>query len=487
MGLSTLLLVILALGLVGYFFGRAKAAAMMKSGAKAHSRSGFHAAHVLSWTLIPALAVIVVVTIAKPIFIDNAVRAEFPAAVQEEASQSGLVKGVVNSLANGFTLLNEGEMEQVRAGETDIQALLATKGAAIGGVEIEPYMIRAAERQNALSSIFSTAIWILSIAAGVIGLAIAWLQIKPEMRARNRVEKVVRMVLMGASAIAILTTVGIVLSMLNESLKFFSQISPMSFFFGTVWDPRFAAAGAAADQGGQFGILPLVWGTAYISSIALLIATPIGLFSAIYMAEYASPRVRGIVKPLIEVLAGVPTIVYGFFALVTVGPFIRDFIASPLSLGNSGSSVMTAGVVMGVMIIPFISSLSDDIINSVPQSLRDGSYGLGATKSETIRQVVLPAALPGIVGAVMLAASRAIGETMIVVLAAGVATRISLNPFEEMTTVTVKIVSQLTGDTEFTSPQTLVAFALGLTLFVVTLGLNVFALHIVRKYRERYD
>jgi phosphate transport system permease protein len=205
------------------------------------------------------------------------------------------------------------------------------------------------------------------------------------------------------------------------------------------------------------------------------------------MAEYASRKVRAIAKPALEVLAGIPTIVYGFFALVTVGPFIRDFVAVPLGLGNSGSSVVTAGLVMGIMIIPFVSSLSDDIINAVPQSMRDGSLGLGATKSETVRNVVLPAALPGIVGAVLLAASRAIGETMIVVLAAGVATRISLNPFQEMTTITVKIVSQLTGDTEFTSPQTLVAFALGLTLFCVTLALNVYALYIVRKYREQYE
>jgi len=205
------------------------------------------------------------------------------------------------------------------------------------------------------------------------------------------------------------------------------------------------------------------------------------------MAEYASPRARSIAKPLLEVLAGIPTIVYGFFALVTVGPLIRDAFAIPLELGASASNVMTAGMVLGIMIIPFISSLSDDIINAVPQALRDGSYAMGATKSETIKLVVLPAALPGVVGSVLLAASRAIGETMIVVLAAGVATRISLNPFEEMTTVTVKIVSQLTGDLEFTSPQTQVAFALGITLFVVTLGLNVLALHIVRKYQEQYE
>ncbi|HHC30149.1 MAG TPA: phosphate ABC transporter permease subunit PstC, partial [Rhodobacterales bacterium] len=221
--------------------------------------------------------------------------------------------------------------------------------------------------------------------------------------------------------------------------------------------------------------------------VALLVAVPIGLMIAIYLAEYASKRVRGLAKPAIEVLAGIPTIVYGLFALITVGPLLRDWIAQPMGLGNSSSSVLTAGLVMGIMLIPFVSSLSDDIINAVPQAMRDGSYGLGATQSETIRQVILPAALPGVVGAILLAASRAIGETMIVVMGAGASARIGLNPFEAMTTVTVKIVSQLTGDTEFASPETLVAFALGLSLFTVTLGLNVLALYIVRKYREQYE
>lgn len=224
-----------------------------------------------------------------------------------------------------------------------------------------------------------------------------------------------------------------------------------------------------------------------MSFIALLVAVPVGLMAAIYLSEYAGRRMRAVAKPLIEMLAGIPTIVYGLFALVTVGPMLRDYFAQPLGLGSGSSSVMTAGIVMGIMIIPFVSSLSDDIINAVPQSLRDGSLGMGATPSETIRLVVLPAALPGVVGAILLAASRAIGETMIVVMGAGAAAKLSLNPFEAMTTVTVKIVSQLTGDTEFASPETLVAFALGLTLFVMTLGLNVLALYIVRKYREQYE
>jgi len=273
--------------------------------------------------------------------------------------------------------------------------------------------------------------------------------------------------------------------MLFEALHFFHAVSPMKFFFGTVWDPRFSAAGSG-NTAGQFGLLPLLWGTLYISIVALCVAVPVGLFSAIYMSEYASRRVRTVAKPLLEILAGIPTIVYGLFALITFGPFLRD-MGAHIGFNISATSVLTAGLIMGVMLIPFVSSLSDDIINAVPQSLREGSYGLGATQSETVKRVILPAALPGIVGAILLAASRAIGETMIVVMAAGIAANLTLNPFEPVTTITVKIVSQLTGDLEFNSPQTLVAFALGLTLFVFTLSLNIYALYIVRKYREQYE
>ena len=311
-------------------------------------------------------------------------------------------------------------------------------------------------------------------------------RIHPALRARNAVEAVVLACLIASSTVAIMTTVGIVLSMLFEAIHFFQFVPPLEYFFGTVWDPRFSAVGRSGGGEGQFGLLPLIWGTLYISFVALLVAVPVGLFAAIYMSEYAGRHVRTFAKPMLEILAGIPTIVYGLFALITFGPFLRD-LGRDIGVDISASSVLTAGVVMGVMIIPFISSLSDDIINAVPQSLREGSYGLGATQSETIKRVILPAALPGIVGAILLAASRAIGETMIVVLAAGIAANLTLNPFEPVTTITVKIVSQLTGDLEFTSPQTLVAFALGLTLFVITLGLNIYALYIVRKYREQYE
>ena len=319
-----------------------------------------------------------------------------------------------------------------------------------------------------------------ALAAGVIGLGWGVSRIGTGFQARNSVERLVLGLLMLCSLIAIVTTLGIILSLVFETGNFFSQYDWRAFFFGTEFVPRF-------EGNSRLGVLPLLWGTLYISLIALLVAVPIGLYAAIYMSEYASPRVRAIAKPAIEVLAGIPTIVYGLFALITVGPLLRDYFAQPLGLGTSGSSVLTAGLVMGIMLIPFVSSLSDDIINAVPQSLRDGALGLGSTPSETVRQVVLPAALPGIVGAILLAASRAIGETMIVVMGAGAAAKLSLNPFETMTTVTVKIVSQLTGDTEFASPETLVAFALGLTLFIMTLGLNILALHIVRKYREQYE
>ncbi|MBA4492134.1 phosphate ABC transporter permease subunit PstC [Paracoccus sp. S1E-3] len=321
---------------------------------------------------------------------------------------------------------------------------------------------------------------LLVLAAAIAGVIFALSRTTPDFRARNMVEQVVKAGLILCSSVAIATTLGIILSLVFESAQFFRMYPWQDFLFGTEWTPAFGG-------GSKLGMLPLLWGTLYISLIALLVAVPIGLFAAIYMSEYAGPRVRAWVKPAIEILAGIPTIVYGLFALVTVGPLLRDWIAAPTGLGDSGSSVMTAGIVMGIMLIPFVSSLSDDIINAVPQSLRDGSLGLGSTPSETIRNVVLPAALPGIVGAILLAASRAIGETMIVVLGAGAMARISGNPFEAMTTITVKIVGQLTGDNDFASPETLVAFALGLTLFVITLALNIFALYIVRKYREQYE
>ena len=308
--------------------------------------------------------------------------------------------------------------------------------------------------------------------------------VNPSFKARYYVENIVLGILIAAAGIAIITTLGIVVSMLFETFRFFELHEWKDFFFGYTWAPNF-------HGDSEMSILPLLFGTVYISIFALLVAVPVGLFSAIYLAEYASSYTRSIAKPMLEVLAGIPTIVYGLFALITFGPFLRDFFGDGGAFGvnwmSDARSVATAGTVMGMMLIPFVSSLSDDIINAVPQSLRDGSYGLGATKSETIRLVIIPAALPGIVGAILLAASRAIGETMIVVLGAGAIAKFSGNPLEAMTTITTRIVSQLTGDGDFNSPETLVAFALGLSLFVITLFLNVIALYVVRKYREQYD
>ncbi len=325
------------------------------------------------------------------------------------------------------------------------------------------------------------------LALVVMGFLFAWGKIAPAFRARNRIEFVVKIALIICSAIAVLTTIGIVLSLVRESFRFFTMVSPFDFLFGLTWTPQQMAF--RADQAGgtaAFGFIPLLVGTLLITTIAISVAAPLGLLSAIYLSDYASPRVRAIGKPVLEVLAGIPTVVYGFFAALTVAPFIRNS-GQTLGLTVSSESALAAGLVMGIMIVPFVSSLSDDVLNAVPQSLRDGSAGLGATKSETIRRVVLPAALPGIVSALILAISRAIGETMIVVMAAGLAANLTLNPLEAVTTVTVQIGTLLTGDQEFDSPKTLAAFGLGLVLFIFTLCLNIIALRVVKKYREAYD
>jgi phosphate transport system permease protein len=321
---------------------------------------------------------------------------------------------------------------------------------------------------------------------GATGVLFAKRKLSPTLRARQTVENIFTWLLILCSVIAVLTTIGIVLSLLFESIRFFNKVTPTEFLFGLHWSPQTALRSDQIGASGAFGAVPIFAGTLLITVIAMAVSIPIGLLSAVYMAEYASPNFRNWVKPVLEILAGVPTVVYGFFAALTVAPLIRGFGES-IGLNVASESALAAGLVMGVMIIPFISSLSDDIINAVPQSLRDGAYAMGATRSETIIQVVLPAALPGIVGSVLLAVSRAIGETMIVVMAAGLAAKLTANPLEAVTTVTVQIVTLLVGDQEFDSPKTLAAFALGLVLFVITLILNIVALVVVRKYREKYD
>jgi len=329
-------------------------------------------------------------------------------------------------------------------------------------------------------------LFIISILIFILTAIITFKKIKHEFKARDRLEKIIELFLLACSTLAVLVTIGIVLSVIFESNKFFSAVPISDFLFGTHWSPQMPIREDQVGSTGAFGAVPLFTGTFLIAFIAMCIAGPIGLMSAIYLSEYASKKVRDIVKPLTEILAGIPTVVYGFFAVIVVAPFIRN-AGQHFGLEIASESALAAGLVMGVMIIPFVSSISDDVINAVPQNLKNGSLGLGATKSETIKKVIIPAALPGIIGGLLLAVSRAIGETMIVVMAAGMSANLTANPFEAVTTVTVQIVVLLVGDQEFDSPKTMSAFALGLVLFCVTLILNYIALHIVRKYREQYE
>ena len=352
----------------------------------------------------------------------------------------------------------------------------------------------AAERYTSLNNIAYNSKIALLASVLVFSTSYAFKKVKSNNKARDDVELILKGLLFVSSLVAILTTLGIILSLLFESLKFFSTINLFDFIFGTSWSPQRAFVRDAStitpeeylELKDAFGSVPLFAGTAFIAFIAMCVAVPIGLFSGIYLAEYASTKVRKYSKPIIEILAGIPTVVYGFFAALTVGPFFRS-IGESLGLTVSSESALAAGLIMGIMIIPYISSLSDDVINSVPQSLRDGSYAVGATKSETIKKVIIPAALPGIIGSILLAVSRAIGETMIVVMAAGLAANLTINPLESTTTITTQIVMILVGDQEFDSPKTQAAFALGLTLFVATLFLNYIALRVVKKYREQYE
>ncbi len=365
----------------------------------------------------------------------------------------------------------------------DLQNLVAGHVAA---GNIDPAMQAAADFYHRLESISSVALALVILAASIVAFTVVYRRIQPALRARNHVERIIRYALIACSTLAIFCTVGIVLSVLFESIRFFQHIAVPDFLFGLKWSPQMAMRADQAGSSGSFGAIPVMAGTFMITAIAMFVAVPVGLLSAVYLSEYAGNTFRAVVKPLLEILAGIPTVVYGFFAALVVSPFIRQ-TGTLVGLDVSSESALAAGLVMGIMIIPFVSSLSDDVINAVPQSLRDGSYGLGATKNETVMQVVLPAALPGIVGGVLLAVSRAIGETMIVVMAAGLSARLTANPLEAVTTVTVQIVTLLVGDQEFDSPKTMAAFALGLLLFIVTLVLNVIALYIVRKYREEYE
>ncbi len=485
-----LVLIVLGLAVTGHFVGRMRVIALAGGQRRAlHSLPNYYGVFIAMSVAVPALLVLVVWLLAQPSVIERSVSGMIPQSSIVEGGNLSLVMADVRRVASGLTVavdrgaMSEEMVRALNAEHSDVRAKLGAVGVALGQ-DVQPEVLAAAKSYRTSMATGDIIRNSLVLALAVLGFVLSFRKTHPEYRARNVVEQAVLVLLMGAASLAILTTIGIVMSMLFESINFFGLHSWKDFFFGTTWAPNFRGDSALS-------FLPLLWGTLYISVIALLVAVPVGLFAAIYLSEYAGPKTRTVAKPLLEILAGIPTIVYGLFALLTVGPMLVKMFGQSGLMGVSwmsgATSVLTAGVVMGVMLIPFVSSLSDDIINSVPQSLRDGSLGLGATRSETIRQVVIPAALPGIVGAILLAASRAIGETMIVVMGAGAIAKFSANPFDSMTTITTRIVSQLTGDGDFASPETLVAFALGLTLFVLTLCLNVLALYIVRKYREQYE
>ena len=441
---------------VGFLLGRSRATAAGQSAAL-HSRPAYHGSFVVISILIPMLLIFAVaVPISDRIVNTQAISALDPALLDDDLKRGAALRDIV----------------AVATGRYSGQPSVALKNAA------DVY----ASLRSLTNTIIVGAGWIF----GLLGIAYGLRTLSVQFRARNQVETVVKYVLLAAASVAVLTTVGIVFSVMFETIRFFQQVSPLDFIFGTQWSPQTAIRADQVGSSGAFGIIPLVTGTLLITFIAMLIAGPIGLFAAIYMAEYATPRFRAWAKPLLEILAGIPTVVLGFFAALSLAPWVRA-TGEAVGLNVASESALAAGMVLGMMIIPFVSSLSDDVINAVPQSLRDGSYGMGATKSETIKKVVLPAALPGIVSAFMLAISRAVGETMIVVMAAGLAANLTFNPLDAVTTFTVQIKTILVGDQEFDSAKTLAAFALGFVLFFFTLTLNIIAMQIVKRYREQYD
>ncbi len=453
---AALLLLILGLALIGWLAGRARSALVAgRAGTKLHSRPQYHGWYVALWLFAPAAIFLAVWSSVSPAMITNQVLAT-PAA--EALPAFGFERSAILS-----------DARDVAQGRQDAVRLPAAAPL------VQPY----ADATQHYAWIGIAAMLALALAGGLY----AFTRIRPDFRARSRVERIVMALLLLASLVAILTTFGIVLSLLFESIRFFRLVPPTELLFGTHWKPE-----SGAPVPGTFGAIPLFWGTVLIGAIiAMIVAIPIGLMSAVYLTQYAAPRVRRWVKPILEILAGVPTVVYGYFAALTVAPALRNF-AVMIGIPNASTeSALAAGVVMGVMIIPFVSSMADDSINAVPQAMRDGSLALGATPNETIRQVLIPAALPGVMGGILLAVSRAIGETMIVVMAAGLSANLTAHPFASVTTVTAQIVKLLTGDQEFDSAKTLAAFALGLVLFLVTLLLNIVALRVVKKYREAYE
>jgi phosphate transport system permease protein len=460
MDAKTLIITLLVLTAIGYYLGRRRAFAVSGGSVRElHSLPSYYGFYTALWTGVPALLVFALWLSFEHTIITQLVVADLPADVRSlPPDRLNLVLNDVKNLVSG----------NIVSGRVD------------------PAMQVAADHYRRLLEISSAALAVVMLALVIAAGSLAWRSIHVKKRARNAVETAMTAFLVLSSTIAIFTTLGIVLSVLFESIRFFKAVPVTEFLFGLEWSPQTAIRADQVGSSGAFGAVPLFAGTMLISAIAMAVAVPIGLLSAIYLSEYADRRFRAAAKPLLEILAGIPTVVYGFFAALVVAPLVRD-AGTSVGLDVASESALAAGLVMGIMIIPFVSSLSDDVINAVPQSLRDGAYALGATRSETVKQVIIPAALPGIVGGILLAVSRAIGETMIVVMAAGLAANLTANPLEAVTTVTVQIVTLLTGDQEFDSPKTLAAFALGLVLFLVTLILNIIALHVVRTYREQYD
>lgn len=459
---ANLLLLTIVLALVAYGLGYARSRALaMPLGGVRHLKSlpGYYGVRAAVWCGLPALIILASWAAFESKVIQLLVIGSLPPdIIPDSAGEASLLMSRIGNVANG----------------------------SLPPAMVDGPVAQAAELLKSLqaqSEMYMTGLVIsVALLAGFLG----WIRISPRLNARRQVEAVLRGFFFVCAGVAILTTAGIVFSVIFETIRFFGKVPFLEFFFGTSWSPQLALRTDQVGAEGAFGMIPLFTGTLLISAIALLVAVPVGLLSAIYLSEYANKHVRSTAKPLLEMLAGIPTVVYGFFAALTVAPFIAD-MAGSIGLGASSQSALAAGLVMGVMIIPFVSSLSDDVINAVPQTMRDGSLALGATQSETMKKVIFPAALPGIMGGILLAASRAIGETMIVVMAAGLAANLTANPLETVTTVTVQIVTLLIGDQEFDSAKTLAAFALGAMLFLVTLLLNVIALKIVRKYREQYD
>ncbi|HID97522.1 MAG TPA: phosphate ABC transporter permease subunit PstC [Thermodesulfobacteriaceae bacterium] len=457
-----LLITVVVLSISGFLIGRYRASAMCEApgaSVKLHSRPSYYGLLTAMWCGVPALIVAVLWHGLEPAIIDHLVLSDLPPEIRSlPENRLSLVLNDIKNQAAGV-MFSESR---------------------------DPVIREAADHCVRLRAISRMAMSVVILSLSIIALVAVQKRLSPEMRARNHVERFIRCVLVVCSTLAIFTTVGIVLSILFEAMRFFKAVPVTEFLFGLKWSPQMAIRADQVGASGAFGAVPVFVGTMLVSAIAMFVAVPIGLMSAIYLSEYAGSAVRTVAKPVLELLAGIPTVVYGFFAALTVAPFIRD-MGTMAGLDVSSESALAAGLVMGIMIIPFVSSLSDDVINAVPQDMRDGSYGLGATKSETIKYVVIPAALPGIVGGILLAISRAIGETMIVVMAAGLSANLTVNPLKAVTTVTVQIVTLLVGDQEFDSPKTLAAFALALLLFIVTLLLNIIALYIVRRYREQYE